>query len=664
MLDQKTKKLVDQARDVLVGKVPDPKSQVEQITIALIYKFMNDMDEESINLGGKEKFFTKEYKNYKWNELLNPSLSGEDLINKYSEAIERISTNVDLPQLFRDIFKNAILPYRDPETLRMFLKVINEFYYDHSERLGDAYEYLLSILGSQGDAAQFRTPRHIIDFIVEAIDPQKHHLMLDPAAGTAGFLISAYKYIVKQNSNQKRGDLLNPREKIQLMDNCVGLDIGPDMVRLGLVNCYLHGFKNPNIFEYDTLTNEERWGERFDVIFSNPPFMTPKGGIRPHNLFSITSRRSEVLFVDYIIEHLNPKGRAGIIVPEGIMFVEQYAYKQLRRLLVEEEYLYAVVSLPHGLFKPYASVKTHILLLDSNIAKKTDEIMFIDIESDGYTQTDTRIKIDHDDLPYSLIELKKYRKCLESNRNFIKSKSTNSYIVKKSEILEQQWTHLIGRWYNLASKYPENSIYDYYIIDEVCDYKEGLSPNMKTLPGEFTLIVPAKDRKSSDHFDYDGNAVCIPMISSSGHGKADIKRLHFESGKFALADTMCCLMPKDEKFLDPKYLFYLLNYKKDEILVTIMCGSTNVTMKSDLLINIKIPIPDITIQREIVKRGNLEEIVQNAKELRILFDNHFKETETLGERKFINKFIDDLEKEMNNQTDISSIWPNNDNYKK
>jgi type I restriction enzyme M protein len=179
MLDAETKRRIDSCRDILVGKVPDPKSQVEQITIALIYKFMDDMDAEAEELGGKRSFFAGDYARFGWAQLMSPSLSGFEVLNGYSEAIQKMNENPGVPPLFRDIFKNAYLPYRDPETLKSFLKEINYFSYDHSERLGDAFEYLLSVLGSQGDAGQFRTPRHIIDFMVEVMDPKKNRWFFD-----------------------------------------------------------------------------------------------------------------------------------------------------------------------------------------------------------------------------------------------------------------------------------------------------------------------------------------------------------------------------------------------------------------------------------------------------------------------------------------------------
>ena len=211
MLDNETKRRIDTARNILVGKVPDPKSQVEQITIALIYKFMNDMDAVAEELGGSRTFFSGEFERYSWNNLMAPGMGGYDVLNLYAEAIQKMDFNPNIPTLFRDIFKNAFLPYRDPQTLKMFLKVINDFSYDHSEKLGDAFEYLLSVLGSQGDAGQFRTPRHIIDFMVEVVNPQKGDTILDPACGTAGFLISAYKYILKTNTKKgKTENTLTP----------------------------------------------------------------------------------------------------------------------------------------------------------------------------------------------------------------------------------------------------------------------------------------------------------------------------------------------------------------------------------------------------------------------------------------------------------------------
>jgi type I restriction enzyme M protein len=398
MLDADTKRRIDSCRDILVGKVPDPKSQVEQITIALIYKFMDDMDAEAEELGGSRTFFAGEYARYGWAKLMAPSLGGFEVLGLYSEAIQKMNENPGVPELFRDIFKNAYLPYRDPETLKSFLKEINYFSYDHSERLGDAFEYLLSVLGSQGDAGQFRTPRHIIDFMVEVLDPKKNETILDPACGTAGFLISAWKHILKTNTDKTNGDKLTPDERSRLAGNIKGYDISPDMVRLSLVNLYLHGFSDPHIVEYDTLTSDEKWNEVADVILANPPFMSPKGGIKPHKRFTVQASRSEVLFVDYMAEHLTATGRAAIVVPEGIIFQSGTAYKALRKMLVDTS-LVAVVSLPAGVFNPYSGVKTSILILDKRVHKQTDKVLFVKVQNDGFNLGAQRRAVVNSDLP-------------------------------------------------------------------------------------------------------------------------------------------------------------------------------------------------------------------------------------------------------------------------
>ncbi len=389
-----------------------------------------------------------------------------------------MNQNPGIPPLFRDIFKNAYLPYRDPETLRIFLKEINSFKYDHSERLGDAFEYLLSVLSSQGDAGMFRTPRHIIEFMVDIVDPKKDETILDPACGTAGFLISAYKHILKHNSQNYRtgqaketldekglpielltldsplrykGELLTNDERKRIVANIKGYDISPDMVRLSLVNLYLHGFPKPDIDEYDTLTSDERWNDYADIILANPPFMSPKGGIKPHKRFTVQAKRSEVLFVDYIAEHLTPNGRAAVIVPEGIIFQSGTAYKSLRKMLVEN-YLVAVISLPAGVFNPYSGVKTSILVLDRRLAKKTDTILFAKIESDGFNLGAQRRRIEQNDLPEMGRNIKAWLRNLRNDKVLFVDDIPNLHPVVKARIAEN------GEWNLSGDRYRENVV--------------------------------------------------------------------------------------------------------------------------------------------------------------------------------------------------------------
>lgn len=473
MLDNITKKNIDDCRDVLVGKVPDPKSQIEQITLALIYKFMDDMDKEAVEkFKGKAKFYTGEYAKYGWRKLFDPSLSGQDMLSLYSEALEKLNTNPNIPELFRNIFKNAYLPYRDPATLKLFLKHINEFEYSHSEKLGDAFEYLLSVMGSQGDAGQFRTPRHIIDFVTACVNPQKNETVLDPACGTAGFLLSAYKHILNQNTEKRLGDKLKPDDRKKLATNFVGYDISPDMVRLSLANMYLHGFATPQIHEYDTLSSEDRWQETFDVILANPPFMTPKGGIRPHKKFGVQANKAEVLFTDYIAEHLNSNGRAGIVVPNGIVATTQTAYKQLRKLLIQDSLL-AVISLPAGCFNPYSGVKTSILILDKKLAHKSNDILFIKVENDGFDLGAQRSPIEINDLPTALKILTDYKGSIEGKNEFDIARYKIEATVTNKETLLQSSNILLTKDKFKSNGTNIHSKFDVVKLESVCKFKRG-----------------------------------------------------------------------------------------------------------------------------------------------------------------------------------------------
>ena len=289
MSDTNTRTIIDSARDILVGKLPAPNTQVEQITLAMLYKFMDDIDRETEDMGGEKMYFSGDYEKYGWREIMKNSVSAQDRMNLYIEGLEKFFEHPDLPTLFKAIFKNATVPYRDPEVLTLFLREINRLSYDNSERLGDAYEYLLNILGSQGELGQFRTPRHIIDFIVKLVDPKKDERILDPACGTAGFLISSYKHIIEAAENKN----LSYEKKKAILDNITGYDIEPSMVRIAEMNMYLHGCTNPKIKEYDTLSSDEYWGDKYDVILANPPFMTPKGGINPHNKFIVDANEQK-----------------------------------------------------------------------------------------------------------------------------------------------------------------------------------------------------------------------------------------------------------------------------------------------------------------------------------------------------------------------------------
>ena len=624
MLDNETKRRIDSARDILVGKVPDPKSQVEQITIALVYKFMDDMDKESVEMGGKASFFTGDYERFAWTKIFDPRIGGFEVLGLYGEAIEAMKLNENLPKLFRDIFKNAYLPYRDPETLKLFLKTINEFHYDHSERLGDAFEYLLSVLGSQGDAGQFRTPRHIIDFMVEVIQPQKHETILDPACGTAGFLISSYKHILRANTNKQPGDLLTSEERKRLLNNFKGYDISPDMVRLSLVNLYLHGFAQPQVMEYDTLTSEDRWNEYADVILANPPFMSPKGGIKPHKRFSIQAKRSEVLFVDYMAEHLTPTGRAAIIVPEGIIFQSQGAYKDLRKMLVENS-LVAVVSLPAGCFNPYSGVKTSILILDKSLARQSDTIAFFKVENDGFGLGAQRRAFDKNDLPQVQADLAAYFQALraKASTEAILSVASTAQIVPKGKVAANGDYNLSGERYRDGAIRTSN--YAMVPIGEICELFNGRAFRPEDWENHGSGGIPIVRIQNLNNADatfnyYTGetserNTINNGELLFSWSGSRGTSfGAHIWIGQKAVLNQHIFKVGFDASRATKMYLLYALNKAVVEVEENLHGGVGLVHITKGNLEKIKIPLPPIEVQNEIVTEiKGFQEVINGAR---------------------------------------------------
>ncbi len=624
MLTFDVKRKINTLRDILVGKVPDPKAQVEQITIALIYKFMDDMDIEGLEFGGTRQFFTGEYEKYAWTEIMKPENSGQQRAFLYAEGIEKMATNPNLPQLFRDIFRGAYIPYRDPDTLNMFLKEVSDFSYDNSEDLGNAFEYLLSIMGSQGDAGQFRTPRHIIDMMVEIVDPKKNETILDPACGTAGFLISAYRHILAQNKDEDGKSTLTADDRKRLTENFAGYDISPDMVRLSRVNMYLHHFTKPKISEYDTLTSEEKWDDCYDVILANPPFMTPKGGIVPHSRYRVKAKRSEVLFVDYIAEHLNPTGRAAIIVPEGIVFQSANAYKELRKYLVDDGLLYAVISLPAGVFNPYSGVKTSILLIDKSFARLKDEILFVKLNNDGFDLGAQRREIEGSEIPEIIRIVQKYHADFEpqtADDDILHHPLVT--ITSKKKIASQDYI-LVGERYresnNIISKWPLVS------IGEVCELRVGGTPSKQqeeywsngtikwisskyiSDDGKITnyqLITEQALRDSSTKIAPKDSVILITRVS--------VGKFAYTTTEYAINQDLTCLIPG--RGLNPKFLYYMARSLALQIAQNAQgIGVKGVTQK--YVSEMKIPFPPLMVQEEIVAElDSHQKIIDGARQV-------------------------------------------------
>ena len=594
-----TKRHIDAARQVLVGVVPNPTSQIDQITNALIYKFMDDMDQAAIKQGDEPSFFVGDLERYAWTRLMDARMGNQERMNLYSEALIKFSQAKQLPELFRGIFKSAFLPYRSPETLGLFLKEIDYFDYSHPEELGNAYEYLLSIMSSQGDAGQFRTPRHIIDFIVDVVNPTKDDKVLDPACGTGGFLVSSYKHILSKNDPDKKEKPLTPDQRRNLMNNFEGYDIDPTMVRIAQVNMYLHQFKSPRIFQYDSLSSDERWNDKFDVILANPPFMSPKGGIKPHSKFSVQSSRSEVLFVDYIMNHLRPKGRAGIIVPEGIIFQSGTSHKQLRKNLVEDG-LYAVVSLPSGVFAPYSGVKTSILLFNNELAKTSKEILFVKIESDGFDLGAQRRISTKNDLPTALDVLNKWN-------TGKKIENKLAVYVEKSKIAENGEYNLSVERYRIATDYT-NAKWPMVKLGDVCDVYQP-----KT--------ITSNEIKESGTYKVFGANGVIGYFDEYNHEEAEVAvtcrgatcgTVNFTEPRSWITGNAMVIKPKENN-LNKRYLYFLL---RDTDLSSVITGAAQPQITGSALKPFLIPLPPLEIQEQIVAElDGYKGIIAGAKQI-------------------------------------------------
>ena len=376
------------------------------------------------------------------------------------------------------------------------------------------------------------------------------------------------------------------------------------MVRIAEMNLFLHGANEPKIYEYDTLTMDDRWNDKFDVILANPPFMTPTGGIKPHNKFDINASRSEVLFVDYIVNHLRSKGKAGIIIPDTILFSNvSSSYKNLRKIVCENG-LYAIVSLPAGIFKPYAKdVKTSILFFDKTY--RTDSIYYINVNHDGYTLTDTRKPTKKNDLPMATNALKEIKRCIEENKEFINDFKVNIDKIDKSLLDSNEYILLANKYNNVKR---ENTKYDYKKLGDFIEENKSKAKNQ---------MLPVWSVSNKIGFINTENYHSEKVASSDIKNYKVIDKNYFaynpsriNVGSIALNQTedIGCVSPMYVSFkitrpneLNEEYLLTLL--KSDEfknIINNEAYGAVRKQLRFSDLENIEIPVPEYDEQIKII----------------------------------------------------------------
>jgi len=389
------------------GGITNPLTVIEQFTYLLYIKGLDDnekkkeMDSELLGIPHKG-IFPKDQPELRWTSFSN--MGPEEMFEVVSQKVfPFIKSMGEKDSAYANHLKDAIFVIPTPSLLSRVVAGINDLPQVTSgerevDTLGDLYEYLLSKLQSSGTNGQFRTPGQIIDMIVELMKPTPEDIIVDPAAGTAGFLVSASQYLRKNHNDmffvQGLRDHFNH-------DMFHGFEIDSTMLRIGAMNMMLHDVDNPNITYRDSLSEQNREREQYTLVLANPPF---KGSLDEESvsddLLKITkTKRTELLFVGLFIRLLKKGGRGATIVPDGVLFGASNAHKAIRKELIENHKLEAVISMPSGIFKPYAGVSTGVLIFTKTDAGGTDNVWFYDMEADGHSLDDKRAPIEENDIP-------------------------------------------------------------------------------------------------------------------------------------------------------------------------------------------------------------------------------------------------------------------------
>jgi type I restriction enzyme M protein len=413
----------------------------------MFLRLLTEKDDVLATLDKKyARVFSGKWARFAWGNFV--TLTGDALFNAIRDAIESLHELPGLTETGKLLFSRATLKIYDRPTLRAVVQGIHNLdlaAHEGHDIKGDMYEYLLSKLSMSGTNGQFRTPRHIIDMMVTLVNPQPGQLICDPACGTAGFLISAFNHILRRHTKPADlrrgivdGTLLKPAQWKFLEEQAfTGFDNDANMVKIGILNLYLHQLEKARLSLMNPLTTGFGGaypGKMFDVILANPPFA---GKVQDESIladlnYKLNTRATELLFLKWFIDHLTPNGRAGVIVPNGVLFGSTNAATSLRELLLTECDLQAVISLPSGVFKPYSGVGTAALIFQKG--KPTQSVWFYDLTADGFSLDDKRTPIDANDIPDLLAKWSSRDEC------------QNSYRVPIEKIRDNGWSLASGRY--------------------------------------------------------------------------------------------------------------------------------------------------------------------------------------------------------------------------
>lgn len=399
------------------GGLSNPLDAIEQLSYLFFLKRIDEAEDKrkrTADLRGLEYKPTFEDETLRWNYWTRLS-AGEALKHVKEKVFPALKTISGAGSSFELQMENAEFKINKPNLLIEACKAIDEMNLSaqNQDVQGDLYEYLLSKLNTAGRNGQFRTPRHIIRMMVQMIDPKATDRICDPAAGTCGFLVNAYQYILEQNTSPDvlqydadgmphnlTGDLMDEKSEKFLQSEAItgyDSDSGMTMLRIGSMNLMLHGLSHPNFRYADTLSKGYTEERRYNVVLANPPFKGAVDATTMGDDLPATIKKTELLFIHLFLRMLDYGGRCAAIVPDGVLFGSSNAHVSTRRKLIEENGLEAVISMPSGVFKPYAGVSTAILIFTR--AAKTERIWFYDMSADGFSLDDKRQKVEDNDIP-------------------------------------------------------------------------------------------------------------------------------------------------------------------------------------------------------------------------------------------------------------------------
>ena len=433
------------------GGVSNPLTVIEQFTYLLFIRRLDEtqlLEEKKANMISQpiaNVLFSPNQQELRWSSFKNkdpqtmfdlftrPLIAGVTVFDHMKEVGAEVG-------VFAQYMKGATFMIPTPKLLDQVVQMIDKIKMEDRDTKGDVYEYLLSKIATAGTNGQFRTPRHIIRMMVDMVQPKKEDTICDPSAGTAGFLVSSGEYL-----HEKHPDWFHEKSFREHYNSNMftGIEFDNTMLRIGAMNLQLHGIENPNLIGKDALSEGNGdIRDRFSLILANPPF---KGsldydGVETSILKMVKSKKTELLFLGLMLRMLKTGGRCSVIVPDGVLFGSSNAHKQIRQEIIESHKLDAVISMPSGVFKPYAGVSTAVLFFTKTGTGGTDKVWFYDMKADGYSLDDKRSETKDNDIPD--IVTRYHNLATETNR----LRTDKSFLVPFEDIKANDWDLSINRY--------------------------------------------------------------------------------------------------------------------------------------------------------------------------------------------------------------------------